>query len=311
MTNTRGRRLDAEIATTAFRWAVERVLRATGALLPAVALRGLVRLLVGERRLALCFHRVRGAGVRLGVEHLPEFTHDAGDVDEIIDLFGGCRHRPVMGFDDGYLDAVAYVRARAARHTEVEWMLAVCPDKTIGRRGFTWDDWVVDDRDGVDRGSDFIDWWEDAVRRGADAARGSIGGADRDGYRLATIEECRELARLDNVTLADHTDRHLPAAWLGDDDLLAEYVTSREAFERAFGPTGHVVLPFGAAPWVEDHHVAIARGSGDRTVWTVGRGAAGAAGVIDRVPMASTDLPPRARVLEIALRARWSPGRVR
>ena len=162
--------------------------------------------------MALCFHRVRQ--VRPDEALFPEMSCPEAEIDALIDLLleAGDRDRRwlTIAFDDGYRDAAEYLRARAQRYPEVEWLFFVCPRKVERRAGFVWDL---------------------AERSGKGAA--------------ADIGLCRELVGLPNVALGNHTNGHHRASSLTVETLRREYNDSARDFERLFGSQRHFAFPFG------------------------------------------------------------------
>lgn len=277
-----------------------RLLHGTVALIPVAILRRIVARLIGDDEIALCLHRVGPTGLA-SQTLMPELCHDPGDIDAILDVFRRIESRLTMAFDDGYADAAEYVLDRAPRHPEVDWRFMLCPQKTIDRRGFPWDDWIADERVGdVD---DFLLDWQAAHDSDPARAAGSVGGAEREPFRLATIEECRELALLDNVRLGNHSDRHLPSVWLKGDELADEIRMSNERFVGAFGAVTDFAFPFGTMPWVSPDDVRIALDTVEGDVWTIGsRAVVSDPRVRPRFSMRSTDGSPKGVVLVIAVR---------
>ncbi|MFK7918039.1 MAG: hypothetical protein AB8G14_08190 [Ilumatobacter sp.] len=283
------------------------LLRSVAWATPAGIARRLSLRLIGDDPVALCFHRVGDDSVRAGML-MPELCHDAAIIDELIEWLAPVPGGLTMSFDDGYADAAEYVSARAPRHPEVSWHFMVCPQKTIDRNGFPWDDWI--DRPAHGEVAEFLAEWKHLFESAGPLARGSVGGADREHCRLATVEECRALASFDNVQLGNHTDRHLPSAWLSNSELVAEIATSQQRFVDTFGATDHFAFPFGAEPWVTVENIGVALDALDGTVWTIGSSAVVADGrVRPRFSMRSTDGSAKATVLVIAVRCRLAARR--
>src|SRR5205085_7432298 len=109
----------------------------------------------------------------------------------------------IVSFDDGYRDAAGYVLSRAPLFPQVEWIYFICPEKTERGAGFEWD-------------------------------------AAPD---LAPIEQCREIQRLPNCALGNHTNSHQRPVL--QEDFAAEIEQSRRDFERLFGPQLHFAVPYG------------------------------------------------------------------
>jgi hypothetical protein len=64
-------------------------------------------------------------------------------------------------------------------------------------------------------------------------------------FSLASVEDCRRLAKLPNVFLGNHTNCHFQQTTLSREQVQAEYRTSTQDFERLFGPQRHFAFPFG------------------------------------------------------------------
>ena len=170
-------------------------------------LRALLRASLGDLHVGLCLHRVADgvAGDWL--------TVPTAELDALIELLrssrpGGERPWLTVGFDDGYDDAAQYVRTRAPRYPDVEWLLFVCPEKTEKRLPFHWD-------------------------------------KTADGAPLATVDTLRAVAKLPNVALGNHTNSHRRQTLLSQEDAAREYASSSADFERLFGPQRHFAFPFG------------------------------------------------------------------
>lgn len=272
--------------------------------LPDRVARRAVSVLIGDSEVALCFHRVGDDAAR-GRMLMPELCHDAHAVDELLGWLDEADGMVTMAFDDGYADAADFVMDRAPRHPHVRWQFFVCPQKTIDRYGFPWDDWL--DRSDAGDVDEFLADWRTALTSGDAVALGQPGGADREHARLATIDECQRLAELDNVDLGNHLDRHLPSSWLSPEELVAEIQRSHERFVEAFGPTDHIALPFGTMPYVTADNLRVALETFDGYVWTIGSSPAVAdERVLPRFSMRSTDGSAKATVLVIAIRLRLS-----
>jgi peptidoglycan/xylan/chitin deacetylase (PgdA/CDA1 family) len=203
-----------------------------------------------------------------------------GEIDALIELLldAGDRDRRwlTIAFDDGYRDAAEYLRARARRYPEVEWLFFVCPRKVELRAGFVWDL---------------------AERRGQPG--------------LVDIEVCHELAGLPNVAMGNHTNGHHRASSLTVETLRREYNDSARDFERLFGPQRHFAFPFGTPGRdVSEEAVELAREAAPNAVlWsTEARGfdpqERGPGAVLPRFAAKGT-WGFRATALRIARRVRW------
>jgi peptidoglycan/xylan/chitin deacetylase (PgdA/CDA1 family) len=236
------------------------------ALLPEATVDALFRRWVGTQHVALCLHRVH-QGPRRPTERLPEMSIPAGELDVFLDRALSTRpqaDRPwlTVSFDDGYEDALRYVQARVRRYPQVEWLFFICPQKVEQQAGFRWDL--------VETGAAPPESEEGPVDVGAENERPELRAlAQEDRFRLATVERCRELARLPGVSLGNHTNLHHKAVRLSAEQAAAEYESSHRDFERLFGPCAHFAFPFGT-PEVEfrAEHVALARRLGRFLLWS-------------------------------------------
>lgn len=240
-------------------------LEAVARIMPRSWLQRLVARSTNDLGVALCAHRI-GHGDADRILLLDSFL-PAEKLDQLIDAFALVPSRLTITFDDGYEDARQYVEDRAPRHPDVTFLMMLCPEKTVGRRGFAWDQWMVESR-GNDP-EEFVDTWRDELEAGLRDGRSVAGLADEEPYALATAEACRDLAELPNVELGNHTDRHVAPAWLSKEEFVAELRESSERFSDAFGEPRHLALPFGCEPYVssEDLETAVQVTGGD--VWTI------------------------------------------
>lgn len=115
---------------------IESVLRATADRLGPRTLQMILRVALGDLRLALCLHRVGEAAL--------EWTMPPAELDQLIELLVGSRSRKsepwlTLTFDDGYADAVEYVHSRAGRYPQIEWLVFPCPMRAERRQAFHWD----------------------------------------------------------------------------------------------------------------------------------------------------------------------------
>ncbi len=244
---------------------IDQSLEFVAALLPHAALTRLSARATDGFHVALCLHRVLPEH-RADVT-MPGLVHTEEEIDLLLKCFERHPERITMTFDDGYDDAREFIQSRAPEHPDVQWIFMICPEKTIRRRSFPWDDWMVDGYDESSR--DFFRSWEEHARRKSDRARGVATRADLEPYRLATADQCHELAELPNVELGNHTDNHYAMAWLTPAEVDREIRDSHERFVEEFGPCDHFAFPFGAAPRVYDEHVERATELINSTIWTI------------------------------------------
>ena len=151
----------------------------------------------------------------------------AEEIDRLIDFLFQARGELTVSFDDGYRDAADYVLSRAPLYPGIEWLYFVCPEKTEHRTGFEWD-------------------------------------AAPD---LASLEQCREIQRLPNAVLGNHTNSHQRPVLLPG--FREEIERSLRDFRRLFGPQLHLAIPYGVPG--EDFspdHVDELRALGDFLIWS-------------------------------------------
>jgi peptidoglycan/xylan/chitin deacetylase (PgdA/CDA1 family) len=235
-----------------------------GGRLPVGVLRAALRAVLGERKLALCLHRVGDAPSSAALCTIP-----ASRLDRLIELLLASRAEAArwltVSFDDGYEDARGYVASRAPRYPQVEFLFFVCPGKTELGAGFRWDAEAEAARAG--RASAPFEPLADVRLENEREALRELGR--REPYRLADLEAVRELARLPNVAIGNHTNGHLRPVTLSDAQAGLEYARSREDFRRLFGEPRHFAFPYGT-PWfdVEPRHARIAAALGTEVLWS-------------------------------------------
>jgi peptidoglycan/xylan/chitin deacetylase (PgdA/CDA1 family) len=149
-----------------------------------------------------------------------------------------------LSFDDGYADSAEYIARRASRFgANAEWFFFVCPRKVATREGFAWD--------AEESGLPLKDL------------------GDRPEFRLATVEECLELARLPNVQLGNHTSAHDKLTTLSPNAAAEEIRRSFTEFEAVFGRARHFAFPFGTPGLEFDaRHVEAVRRHAVETIWS-------------------------------------------
>ncbi len=197
---------------------------------------------------ALCLHRV-GEKIR-DTDPLPNQTIAPSALDELMHLvraareLGGGPRRLTLAFDDGYRDAVDYVRKRAPDFPDMEWLVFVCPEKLLTRAAFRWDLW---ENELETRGTKVR---LEAMQKGIEPLRENrrpelraLG--NRKEYAIASVEECLSLLELKEVTLGNHTNTHLALSTVPDEVARLEVALSTSAFEHMFGPCTQFAFPFG------------------------------------------------------------------
>jgi peptidoglycan/xylan/chitin deacetylase (PgdA/CDA1 family) len=223
--------------------------------LPADAVWRLFELAVHDVCVALCLHRVSRT-------RRDRYTIDERELDEFVERASAIHHRlpgPWLSitFDDGYEDAARFIESRAPRHSGVEWMLFVCPEKAENQAGFRWD---LGDSDATPF---------DILRENS---RPDLKDVAQRLYRVAGTAHCKELAQLSNVRVGNHTNCHFRALDLPLEQIGAELRQSHEDFTRLFGPITDFAFPFGAPEQDFDaRHVGQLRALGDFHIWTTAR----------------------------------------
>lgn len=272
-------------------------------LLPAPAVRRIVAWATRGFDVAVCLHRVLPSD--LAHVTMPGLTNTEEEIDRLLECFSSVPERITMTFDDGYDDAREFIARRAPIHPDIRWIFMICPEKTVERRSFPWDDWTVDGHD--ERGGDFLGSWEERTRNQRDSARGVATRADLEPYRLATADQCRDLAALANVELGNHTNHHYAMAWLTPAEVDREILDSDALFVEEFGTCEHFAFPFGAPPRVYEEHVERATELLPSTIWTIENRAVRSDDVAElrvrpRFAWDPTRLSPQAMSLFIAMK---------
>ncbi len=140
-----------------------------------------------------------------------------------------------------YQDAAHYVDSRAPRFQNIRFFFNVCPEKLEHRAGFRWD--LIEAQRVTKPPADVL--W-DGADVGHENHRQELRNlGDAPQFRLATVEEVRQLTRHENVALGNHTNCHFPLSRLSDAALNHELEASTATFERLFGKTRHFAFPFG------------------------------------------------------------------
>jgi len=221
-----------------------------------------VRRSLGGRRVALCFHRV--ADQRRQGELIPKLTMAAGGIDRLLRFLTAAAGPLTVSFDDGYRDSAEYVLSRAPAFPGLEWLFFVCPEKTERGAGFRWD--LAETRREAHENSILfapVDVPSENLR--ADLLR----TAREPRFEMASVELCREIQRLPNAALGNHSNVHHRPALLTPEQFAADCQASTGDFERLFGPQRHFAFPFGV-PGVDfgAGHLAILRRLGRFLIWS-------------------------------------------
>lgn len=211
---------------------------------------------------------VAGVEIMLCMHHVSRSRTDRMTIDEReLDHFveQALAHNPsrepwlTLSFDDGYEDAAQYIENRARFFPSVQFLFFVCPEKAETRAGFRWDlPGPVDDTD--------RDIQTENERREL-----RVVGED-PATRLATVDQCRRLDALPNVSLGNHTNCHFRASALPFEDAALELRRSHETYVRLFGRPRHFAFPYGKPnDDFDDRHVQVLRECGDFNIWTTAR----------------------------------------
>lgn len=241
-----------------------------GRLLPAPVLRTLLGQALQGLGVSLCLHRVAPRPRPTDWQH--GLSMPAPELDALIELLLSSRPGASKGwlsitFDDGYRDAADYLRARAPRFPEVEFLFFVCPEKAEARAGFRWD--LVEEslKAGQPQAQALLDAPVDVAQENARPELKALTALDD--YALSTVDELRALAELPNVTLGNHTSLHLSPAKSPDEVVKADFERSTAEFTRLFGAQRHFAFPFGTPrAHFAQRHVDWLRALGDFPIWT-------------------------------------------
>lgn len=208
--------------------------------LPMAVLRAMLRESLKDLRLALYLHRV-------GETHRPSdpakgLQIKGSALDVVLDeLAALSRTQTMVHFDDGYQDAARYVDSRAPRFRNIHFVFNVCPEKLEHRAGFRWD--LLEEQRVSKPPVDVLWDGADVSKENQRQELRALGDAPQ--FRLASVEEVKQLARHENVALGNHTNCHFPLSRLSDAALDHELKESTAMFERLFGKMSHFAFPFG------------------------------------------------------------------
>jgi peptidoglycan/xylan/chitin deacetylase (PgdA/CDA1 family) len=173
-----------------------------------------------------------------------------------------------MCFDDGYREAAEYMLSRAPRFPQVDWIFFVCPEKTERQVGFRWDLVEVLREEGARVDHDDVVF--SPVDVSTENGRNDLRKLATDPrFALADAELCRQIQRLPNGALGNHTNVHHRAVLLALHECRSEYERSTEDFRRLFGEPRHFAFPFGVpGEDFDERHVAELRRLGNFHVWS-------------------------------------------
>lgn len=243
-----------------------------GRTLPGPALTPLLGRALEGLQVSLCLHRV--APRPRPTDWQRGLSMPADELDTLIELLLSSRPGRSdawlsVTFDDGYRDAGEYVRTRAARFPQVEFLFFVCPEKAERRVGFRWD--LVEERikAGLPR-AEAVALMKAPAELERENERAELAAlTTHPDYALCTVAELGALAALPNVTLGNHTSLHLSSQKFPDEVVKADFERSTAAFTRLFGAPKHFAFPFGTPGLhFRERHVAWLRALGDFTLWS-------------------------------------------
>lgn len=243
-----------------------------GQWLPEPALRRLLAGALQGLELSLCLHRV-GARPRAS-DWQPGLSMPAPELDTLVELLLASRPGAAKGwlsitFDDGYADAAAWLRSRAPRFPDVEFIFFVCPEKAETRAGFRWD--LVEEALKAGRAHEAaVSLMQSPVEVEQENHRPDLRAlSELQDYTLSTVAELRELSTIPNVSLGNHTSLHLSPAKSADEVVKADFERSTATFRRLFGPPRHFAFPFGTPrAHFAQRHVDWLRALGNFPIWT-------------------------------------------
>jgi hypothetical protein len=114
--------------------------------------------------------------------------------------------------------------------------------------------------------------------------------------QLASLEALREVQKLPNVWLGNHTNRHHLQTALTAREVEQEYADAFADFARLFGPQAHFAFPFGSPGATFDQsHVAVLRRLGAGLIWST-----------ERRPYAALERRPSAVLPRLGIDCSWS-----
>lgn len=208
--------------------------------IPLSVYRPMLRRAFGDNMVALCLHRVAEQHRR--TDPYPANTFVEGQLLELLDLlYGQLGSRLIITFDDGYLDAIEFVETHSARYPKAEFILFLCPEKLVSKRGYRWD--LVELRDQPKSQLAHIHSNLD-IR--TENQRLDLEEVYRDSrFSLASVKRIVQVGRLANVSLGNHSNCHFNFAKLSQKDWQLELHNSFNLFEQHFGKTEHFAFPFG------------------------------------------------------------------
>ena len=243
-----------------------------GEVLPTLALKPLLAQALRGFGVSLCLHRV--ATVDRVTDWQPGLNISPTTLDTLVELLlsaspaSGARWL-TLSFDDGYSDAADYIATRAPLFPTIDFTFFVCPEKLEKRAGFRWDAAELAMRNGIapDTAKALLDAPVDAATENARPDLTAL--ADAPEYALATLEQVKALAALANVRIGNHTNLHLNAVTLSDEQARAEYRSSTQTFLRLLGPQREFAFPYGTPRHqFAGRHVEMLRELGPFEIWS-------------------------------------------
>ena len=272
--------------------------RAAGQMLPRWALQSLFRRATKGFGLAVCVHRV-GPTAGRRCNPAPEMTIAEARIDRLLELVRGAGREDSLSltFDDGYADSVAYVERRARAYPGVQWLVFVCPEKLTQRSGFRWDHYELLRRRNLPTPPFGVFMAQDLDVHRENHRHDLREVARQPEFALATVEACKRLSTLSNVSLGGHTNTHFNLCLLSTQAAETELRESTLAFESAFGqPLHHFSFPFGTpGEHFTEAHVAYLQSLRKLTLWST-----------HQRPFAPDDRGRGAVLPRFAFRGAWS-----
>jgi len=199
-------------------------------------------------------------------------TTPEAHIDKLLALVRGAGRQGAFSltFDDGYADSVAYVASRAPAYPGVQWLVFVCPEKLTRRAGFRWDHYELRTRRNQPTPPFRVFMAQDLDVEKENQREDLHEVAEQPEFQLATVEACKQLSKLGNVSLGGHTNAHFNLCLLSKQAAEYELRTSTAAFEATFEqPLAHFSFPFGhPGEHFTLEHAAYLKALRDPTMWS-------------------------------------------
>ncbi len=237
-----------------------------GRWLPGPALGALLTGAIRDLGVSLCMHRI--AARPRPTDWQQGLSMPAPELDELIErLLAAKPGRLSVTFDDGYREVGDYLRSRAPKYPQVDFVFFICPEKAEAQAGFRWDLVEESIKSGGDLRDELLKAPADVQRENQRPELKALAGVDD--YALCSVEELKALTKLPNVRLGNHTNLHLSAANTPDDVVKADFERSTASFTRLFGKQQEFAFPFGTPKHhFQQRHVDWLRALGDFPIWT-------------------------------------------